>query len=170
VDAVTVFLKIVLWVYSSSPILVAIDSTNEQGNALRLHFEVVVAAVELPVARGKLKNRINTFLKNPLCRGVDELCTKQLESRCLLLAEMKAMKDAFMTSDSENLEYHRENIGLKEENDGLKKENDRPDTLLDYYGGKISNGGHVRAARECADALQRTPIATRRSGGHGDEL
>jgi hypothetical protein len=51
------------------------DSINEQGEALRLHFEAVVVAVELPVAWGKLKNRIKTFLGNPLCRGVDELCT-----------------------------------------------------------------------------------------------
>jgi hypothetical protein len=27
----------------------------------------------------KLKNRINTFLSNSLCRGVDELCTNHLE-------------------------------------------------------------------------------------------
>jgi hypothetical protein len=46
---------------------------------------------------------------------------------------MKAMKDAFMTSDSENSEYRKENIGLKEENDRPKKENDRPDMLLFYY-------------------------------------
>jgi hypothetical protein len=65
--------------------------------------EAVIAAVELPAPRGKLKNRINTFLKNPLYRGVDELCTKQLESRCLLFAKLKAMKDAFMKSNSDNL-------------------------------------------------------------------
>jgi hypothetical protein len=35
--------------------------------------------VALPVARGKLKNRTKTFLANPLCRGVDELCKKQAE-------------------------------------------------------------------------------------------
>jgi hypothetical protein len=33
-----------------SPISVVIDSLNEQGHALRLHFEAVIAAVELPVA------------------------------------------------------------------------------------------------------------------------
>jgi hypothetical protein len=60
------------------------------GYTLRLSLHI--AAVELPVPRGKLKNRINTLLKNPLCRGVDELCTKQLESRCLLFAELKDMK------------------------------------------------------------------------------
>ena len=30
--------------------------------------------------------------------------------------------------------------------------------------------GLVRAAQQRADALQRTPIAIRRSGGHGNEL
>jgi hypothetical protein len=60
---------------------VAIGSINEQGKALRLHFEAVVAAVELPVPRGELKNRIKTFLGNPLCRGVDELCTELLDAR-----------------------------------------------------------------------------------------
>jgi hypothetical protein len=114
--------------------LVIIGSTNEQGDALRLHFEAVVAAVELPVPRGKSKNRIKTFLGNPLCRGVDELCTKQLESpRCLLFAEMKVMKYAFMKSNSENLELcrelvvcigSREKFELKTENNRLKKEND----------------------------------------------
>jgi hypothetical protein len=55
-----------------------------KAEALRLHFEAVVAAV---VVRGKLKNMIKTFLGNPLCRGVDDLCTKQLESSCLLFAD-----------------------------------------------------------------------------------
>ena len=41
-------------------LVVIIDSINEQGCALRLHFEAVVAAVELPVPRGKLKSRIKT--------------------------------------------------------------------------------------------------------------
>jgi hypothetical protein len=129
--------------------------------------------VELPVPRGKLKNRINTFLKNPLCRGVDELCTKQLESHGLLFAEMKAVKGAFVTSDSENPELHREDIGLKTEINRLQKENGRPDILLDYYilyGGTKGGRGHVRAAKQRADALQRTPIAIRRSGGHGNDI
>jgi hypothetical protein len=52
-------------------------SINEQGVPLfgRSHFAEVIAACELPVARGKLKNRIKTSLASPLCRGVDELCT-----------------------------------------------------------------------------------------------
>jgi hypothetical protein len=69
--------------------------------------------VELPVPRGKLKDIITTFLKNPLCR---KLCTKQLESRVKLLADVEFMKGAFMKSNSENLEYLTENFELKEEN------------------------------------------------------
>jgi hypothetical protein len=89
--------------------------------------------VELPVPRGNLKNKINAFLKNPLCRGVDELCTKQLESRGKLLADVEFMKDALMKSNSENLEYLTENFELKEENERLEKENSRQDMLLFYY-------------------------------------
>jgi hypothetical protein len=47
--------------------------------ALRGLFEGKLAACELPGPRSKLKNRINTFLTNPLCRDVDALCTKQAE-------------------------------------------------------------------------------------------
>jgi hypothetical protein len=65
--------------YSSPVFLVITGSLNEQGDALRLHFESVIAAVELPVARGKLKNRTKTFLANLLCRSVDELYKKQAE-------------------------------------------------------------------------------------------
>jgi hypothetical protein len=74
---------------SSSPISGVIDITNEQGEALRLHFEAVVAAVELPVARGKLKPRIKTFLANPLCRGVDELCTQQVKDFAIVAAALE---------------------------------------------------------------------------------
>jgi hypothetical protein len=38
--------------YSSSQISGITEIVNEQGEALRLHFEAVVAAVELPVALG----------------------------------------------------------------------------------------------------------------------
>jgi hypothetical protein len=51
--------------------------------------------------RGKLKNRINTFLNNQLCRGVDELCTKQLESRDALFAKLTAMKEGVDSSHSQ---------------------------------------------------------------------
>jgi len=92
-----------------------------------------VAAVELPVARGKLKLRIKTFLGNPLCRGVDELCTKQLKSRQLLFEDCKVFKDAFVKSHSEKMELLTENFELTKENDRLKKENSRQDMLLFYY-------------------------------------
>jgi hypothetical protein len=55
-------------------------------------FEALIAAYELAVPRGKLKNRINMFLSNPLCRGVDGL--KQMESRAKLFFEMEVMKYA----------------------------------------------------------------------------
>jgi hypothetical protein len=119
--------------FSSSPFSDIIDIINEQGDALRLHFEAVVAAVELPVARGKLKLRIKTFLGNPLCRGVDELCTKQLKSRQLLFEDCKVFKGAFMKSHSEKMELLTENFELTKENDRLKKENSRQDMLLFYY-------------------------------------
>jgi hypothetical protein len=64
-----------------SPISDIIDIINEQGEALRLHFEAVVAAVELTVPRGKLKLRTKTFLGKPLCRGVGGLCTELLALR-----------------------------------------------------------------------------------------
>jgi hypothetical protein len=76
--------------YSSSPISGSTDITNEQGEALRLHFEaVVLAAVELPVARGKLELRTKTFLANPLCRGVDELCTQQVKDFAIVAVALE---------------------------------------------------------------------------------
>jgi hypothetical protein len=49
--------------------------------ALNRLFEGQIAACELagPRSSYKLKNRTNTFLSNPLCRVVGELCTNQLE-------------------------------------------------------------------------------------------
>jgi hypothetical protein len=75
------------------PALAIIQSPADQGLALRSHFEALIAACELSGPRSKLKNRINTFLNNQLCRGVDELCTKQLESRDALFANLTAMKE-----------------------------------------------------------------------------
>ena len=82
-----------------------------------------MAAVELPVARGKLKNRTNTFLGNPLCRGVDGLCTELLNARRGFVAQMLEHLERLVVVDNENLELHREEFRLKEENDRLKKEN-----------------------------------------------
>jgi hypothetical protein len=89
--------------------------------------------VELPVPRGNLKNKINAFLKNPLCRGADELCTKQLESRKELLVDCQFFKDAFMKSHSEKSELFRGNNRLEKENMRLEKENFRQDMPLDYW-------------------------------------
>jgi hypothetical protein len=42
------------------------------------------------LARGELKNRTNTFRAgSPLCRGVDELCTKQAEDFAVVSVELQ---------------------------------------------------------------------------------
>jgi hypothetical protein len=155
------------------PLSDIIDSINEQGGALRPHFEAVVAAVELPVAHGKLKNRIKTSLGNPLCRGVDELCTELLNARgCLMVSSLDRVERlrGILSQNTELL--LRETIGLKKLNAGLGKENDRLDLLVIFVSREIETQAcQVSVAeRECADALQRTPSAIRRSGGHGNEL
>jgi hypothetical protein len=61
--------------------------------------------VELPVARGKLKNRTNTFLKNPLCRGVDELCTELLDARGGPVAQLLEHLKHLERKCTENLEH-----------------------------------------------------------------
>jgi hypothetical protein len=95
-----------------------------------------VAAVELPVARGKLKNRIKTFLGNPLCRGVDELCTELLNACDGFVAQMlenlERLREFFFREPGA-LELRRKEFGLKMENTRLKKETSRQDKLLCYY-------------------------------------
>ena len=102
------------------------------------------------MARGKLKLRIKTFLGNPLCRGVDELCTKQLESRKLLFEDCQFFKDAFMKSHSEKSELCMENIRLEKENNSLEKENFRLDCLLDYHSKERSAVLAISDQRESA--------------------
>jgi hypothetical protein len=120
--------------YSSSPISDIIDIINEQGEALKLHFEAVVAAVELPVARGKLKPRTRTFLGNSLCRGVDELCTELLDTRKGCVAQLLEVLKKLEVALTENLELKTKDFGLKTEIvELLQKENFRPDCLLDYW-------------------------------------
>jgi hypothetical protein len=58
--------------------------------ALRRHFEGQIAACGLSAPRAKLKNRINTFLSSPLCRGVDELCAVEYQRLEKLLEETDA--------------------------------------------------------------------------------
>ena len=52
---------------AKSPILANLQALADQGEPLRGIFEDKLAGVELAAPRGKLKNRINTFLSNPLC-------------------------------------------------------------------------------------------------------
>jgi hypothetical protein len=107
---------------------------SRQGReALRLHFEAVVAAVELPVPRGKLKNRIKTFLGNPLCRGADELCTELLDTRKGCVAQLLDHLKRFEVALTEDLELKRKDFGLKTEIFELQKENFRLDCLLNYH-------------------------------------
>jgi hypothetical protein len=115
------------------------------------------------VARGKLKNRIKTFLGSPLCRGADELRTKQLASRCSLFAEMEVLKGNFMDGvqfgdQRQWRELCRENFELKTDNDRLKRGNGRPEGLMFYMEGPVVANNRVREQQEseCANALQRT--------------
>ena len=71
-----------------------------------------MAAVELPVPRGELKNRIKTFLGNPLCRGVDELCTELHNARDSLMASSLDRTERLRGVLSQNTGLLRENIGL----------------------------------------------------------
>jgi hypothetical protein len=85
--------------------------------SLRLHFESVIAAVELPVPRGKLKNRTKTFWGNPLCRGVDELCTELLDARNGCVAQLLEHLKRLEVALSENLELKTKEFGLNEDGD-----------------------------------------------------
>jgi hypothetical protein len=89
-----------------------------------------VAAVELPVPRGKLKNRIKTFLGNPLCRGVDELCTELLNARDSLMASSFDRAERLRGVLSQTTGLLRENLGLQKLNARPGKENDKLDLDL----------------------------------------
>jgi hypothetical protein len=74
-----------------SDIIDSIDDQAQGSEALRRHFEAVgllPPCAELPIPRGKLKNRTKTFLGNPLCRGVDELCIELLNARDSSMASL----------------------------------------------------------------------------------
>ena len=70
-----------------------------------------------------------------------------------------------MKSSSEQSELFRENIRLEKENNRLEKENFRLDCLLDCHSKERSRvvAIYLRPAQQRAYALQRTPIAIRRS-------
>jgi hypothetical protein len=164
--------------YSSSQISGITEIVNEQGEALRLHFEAVVSWLPLSCqCRGgswSSELRTKTFLGNPLCRGVDELCTKQLASRTELFVGCYLFKDAFMKSHSQrNRSYSlRGNNRLEKENMGLEKENFRQDMLLDYWtkqrSGVLAISDQSESVLVHYNELQ--PIAFRRSGGHGNGI
>jgi hypothetical protein len=66
----------------------------DQGLALRTHFEDLIAACGLSGPRGKLRNRINTFLSSPLSRGADELCIMQHEIHADLKSALENLKES----------------------------------------------------------------------------
>jgi hypothetical protein len=83
--------------------------------------------VELPVARGELNNRTKTFLVNPLCRGVDELCTKQAEDFAVVYVELQRYRseelEPFRNTDyvaEQCVVLCKENRALLAENEGLE--------------------------------------------------
>jgi hypothetical protein len=80
-----------------------------------------------------LKNRINTFLGNHLCRGVDELCTTQLRD----FTEIRQEHLQNSMYESEELftmakEANERCFPLLRENERLVTENDRPEALQFY--------------------------------------
>ena len=119
-----------------------------------------------------MKNRINTFLSNPLCRGVDELCTKQLESRDALFVKLAVMKEDVDSSHSQMAVLQKEKAAAVALSNSLQIENVRIEWLQSYIEKHLRVGKGLRGQCESAlmRALQRTPVTIRRSGGHGDEL
>jgi hypothetical protein len=72
-------------------------------------------------------------LGNPLCRGVDEICTELLGARDGSVAQLLEHLKHLKRKCTENLELKTKEFGLKTEINRLKKENDRLDCLLDCY-------------------------------------
>jgi hypothetical protein len=79
------------------------------------------------------QDQAKTFLGNPLCRGVDELCTELLNACDGFVANLIENPERLGVVLSENLELRREEFGLKTENERPEKENNRQDMLLFYY-------------------------------------
>jgi hypothetical protein len=72
-------------------------------------------------------------LGNPLCRGVDELCTELLDTRKGCVAQLLDHLKRFEVALTEDLELKRKDFGLKTEIFELQKENFRLDCLLNYH-------------------------------------
>jgi hypothetical protein len=106
-----------------SPRSETIDSLGDQGEALKRHFNAVIAAFDLSVPRGELKNTIKTFLGNPLCRGVDELCTKLDEECAKVIISMQGWESAINNGHDLLMEYSDQCRGYKEQNTILLRDN-----------------------------------------------
>jgi len=130
------------------PALAIIQSPADQGLALRSHFEALIAACELSGPRGKLKNRINTFLNNQLCRGVDELCTKQLESRDALFTKLTAMKEDVDSSHSQIEVLKKEKAAAVALSKDLQRQNNRLEWLQSYIEEDVRTHKSVREQHE----------------------
>jgi hypothetical protein len=114
----------------------------------RTRFEALIAACELSGPRGKLKNRINTFLNNQLCRGVDELCTKQLESRDALFTKLTAMKEDVDSSHSQIEVLKKEKAAAVALSKDLQRQNNRLEWLQSYIEEDVRTHKSVREQHE----------------------
>ena len=73
----------------------------------------LIAGCELSGPRGNLKNRINTFLGNPLSAGVLMSSVQSSLNRAVCcLRVVNFFKSRFMESNTETMELCREKFGL----------------------------------------------------------
>jgi hypothetical protein len=73
-----------------------------------------------------LKNRIKTFLGNPLMRGVDELCTKLDEECAEMINSMQGWESAINNGSELLAHYSDQCRGFEEQNTILVRDNERP--------------------------------------------
>jgi hypothetical protein len=124
------------------------DSLDDQGEALKRHFNAVIAACELPVPRGELKNRIKTFLGNPLMRGVDGPCTKLGEECAEMTNSMQGWESA-INNGSELLAHYSDQCRVfEEQNKILVRDNEGPEDLQFYMVGSMLAGTSLRQQQE----------------------
>jgi hypothetical protein len=117
------------------------------------------------VARGKLKNRTKTFLANPLCRGVDELCKKQAEDIMELQAHVSygICETEKMASTAENVA--EQCVVMCKENRAMLAENERPEDLVAGIGYMDANDRNNGVIRQYQRALMHYNELQSRSAG-----
>jgi hypothetical protein len=132
-----------------SPKSELIESLDGQGEALKRHFNAVIAACELPVPRGKLKNLIKTFCGDPLMRGVDELCTKLDEECEEMMNSMRGWEStASKSSELSPARYKDQCRIFEERNTILVRDNKRPEDLQFYMMSSVLAGTSLRQQQE----------------------